>query len=202
MTWWRDRSSHRSGRDAVIGQRWGVTDEEVRRSYPCDELAGRGLAAAPGLALWRGVTVDAPPERVWPWLRQLQLAPYSYDLVDNLGRRSPRELREVPEPQVGARFFRCGGVLGVGRVLTVVGGQHVTGRVWGAGMSYVLVPQDGRTRLLLKVVLPSRSWLAALLAVGDWPMARRQLLNLKRLAESSSGESDLHVRHIPEGGPG
>jgi hypothetical protein len=53
-----------------------------------------------------------------------------------------------------------------------------------AVLSYVLVPQDGATRLLLKVAVSRRHTYAPLLALGDWPMARRQLLNLKALAES------------------
>jgi hypothetical protein len=54
----------------------------------------------------------------------------------------------------------------------------------GAFMSYVLVPCDhGMTRLLLKVVIQASRWPAPGLAVGDLFMARRQLLNLKQLAE-------------------
>jgi hypothetical protein len=51
-------------------------------------------------------------------------------------------------------------------------------------MSYVLVPQDdGSTRLLLKVVMRTSRLAALMLCVGDLIMARRQLLNLKHLAE-------------------
>jgi hypothetical protein len=51
-------------------------------------------------------------------------------------------------------------------------------------MSYVLVPADpGGTRLLLKVVMRTTRWAAPGISVGDLIMARRQLLNLKQLAE-------------------
>jgi hypothetical protein len=54
----------------------------------------------------------------------------------------------------------------------------------GAYMSYVLVSQEpGVTRLLLKVVMQTARWAAIGLSVGDLVMARRQLLNLKQLAE-------------------
>jgi hypothetical protein len=54
----------------------------------------------------------------------------------------------------------------------------------GAVMSYVLVPKDGdTTRLLFKLVMRTSRLVALGLSVGDLIMARRQLLNLKLLAE-------------------
>ena len=70
-----------------------------------------------------------------------------------------------------------------GSVLAVAHEEHLTARIMGAVMSYVLVPERGSTRLLLKIVVARRHWYAPALALGDWPMARRQLLNLKALAE-------------------
>jgi hypothetical protein len=77
-----------------------------------------------------------------------------------------------------------GGRFDVGRVLSVVRQEQLTASIAGAVMSYVLSPDVGGTRLLLKIVMPRHRWYAAALAVGDWPMARRQLKNLKRLTES------------------
>ena len=163
----------------MLGDRWGVTDDEAARPFPCD-----ALVPSPALQVWRGVTVEAPPERVWPWVRQLQLAPYAYDWIDNRGHRSPRELRDVPEPRPGDAMSRVGGRTPVGRVVAVEPGEHLTVAVMGALMSYVLVPHAGRTRLLLKVVLPHRHWWNRPLALGDLPMARKQLLTWKALAEA------------------
>lgn len=161
----------------MIGDRWGVSAAEVARRYPCDEVV-----PAPVMQAWRGVTVQAPPGRVWPWVTQLRLAPYSYDWIDNLGRRSPRQLRALPDPVPGETFTATAG-RPVGRVLSVVPGQQYTGELLGSVMSYVLVPHDGGTRLLLKIVLARGRWFAPLLSVGDLVMARRQLLNLQELAE-------------------
>jgi hypothetical protein len=119
---------------------------------------------------------------VWPWIVQLRLAPYSYDWLDNLGRRSPRELRALADPVVGERFTATGG-RPLGRVLSVVPMQHLTAEIAGATMSYVLLPQPPSTRLLLKVLMSRGRWMAPLVSAGDLMMARRQLLNLKRLAE-------------------
>ncbi|WP_375485404.1 polyketide cyclase [uncultured Jatrophihabitans sp.] len=163
----------------MLGDRWGVTEAEVARRFPCDDLV-----ASPSLAVWRGVTVEAAPEQVWPWVRQIRLAPYSYDWIDNLGRRSPRELRELPEPMAGEPFTASAG-RPLGTVVSAAAPEHYTGRILGAVMSYVLVPDaPGRTRLLLKVVMDGGRWFAPLVSVGDLVMARRQLLTLKRLAEA------------------
>ena len=88
----------------MIGDRWGVADSEVSRSYPCDDFV-----VSPALQAWRGVWVEAPAAAVWPWVAQVRLAPYSYDWIDNLGRRSPRQLVGLPEPRVGEAFTTAGG---------------------------------------------------------------------------------------------
>ena len=166
----------------MIGDRWGVTDAEVARRYPCDEVV-----ATPTLQAWRGVTVRATADRVWPWVGQIRLAPYAYDWIDNLGRRSPRELRGLAEPRVGEPFSAAFGGRPAGRILSVEPGVQLTGMIMGAAMSYVLVPSadgGGATRLLLKVAARSRPAAAPLLCVGDLVMARRQLRTLARLAEN------------------
>ena len=160
----------------MLADRWGVTDEETRRRFPCDDLVDD-----PTLEVWRGVDVAAPAEAVWPWVTQLRVAPYSYDWVDNLGRRSPPRLVDLPEPRVGDRFTSVGG-RAQGRIVSLDPPRQLTATILGAYLSYVLVPEGPVTRLLLKVVMQSTRFGVAL-SVGDLVMARRQLLNLKRLAE-------------------
>lgn len=172
----------------MIGDRWGVSDEDIARHYPCD-----GLVPAPVWQAWRGVTVHAAPRDVWRWVAQIRLAPYSYDWIDNLGRRSPQELRDLAEPTPGQQFTTAGG-RPAGRILSVESGVQLTGQIMGAVLSYVVLPtggpSDGPTRLLLKVVGAHSRWIAMPLSVGDLVMARRQLLNLKQLAERSTTRSD------------
>ncbi|MBG0568591.1 polyketide cyclase [Actinoplanes aureus] len=162
----------------MIGDRWGVTDSDVARFFPCDDFV-----ASPGLAAWRGVRVEAPTAAVWPWVAQVRLAPYSYDWIDNLGRRSPRHLVGLPEPRVGEAFTTAGGRRR-GRIVSVDPGRQLTATIMGAFMSYVLVPDErDTTRLLLKAVIQTNRWAAVGLSIGDLIMARRQLLNFKHLAE-------------------
>lgn len=129
--------------------------------------------------------MDVSPEQLWPWIAQIRLAPYSYDWIDNFGRRSPQDLKSLPEPSVG-ESFTTSGTRRLGRILAVSPAEHLTARIMGATMSYLLVPEGQRTRLLMKIVTAGPRWAAPLLSVGDLVMARKQLLNLKRLAEGSS----------------
>lgn len=171
----------------MIGERWGVSDDEVIRRYPCDDLV-----PAPSLQLWRGVTVQATPDTVWPWVTQIQWAPYSYDWIDNLGRRSPQQLLGLPAPVPGQHFTSTAN-RPQGRLLSVEPQVHYTGCVLGAVMSYVLLPADDHTRLLLKIVTSTWGLLAPVVSVGDLVMARRQLLNIKQLAENPPGHTE-HLR--------
>ncbi|SRR6266700_5646174 len=75
--------------------RWGATADELARSMPGDDLVHR-----PKFNATRAITVSARPEEVWPWLVQIGFGRagwYSYDLLDNLGRRSVEQI--VPELQ-------------------------------------------------------------------------------------------------------
>lgn len=166
----------------MIGDRWNVSDAEIARHYPCDDFV-----VSSRLQAWRGVTVHVPAEDVWPWVAQIRVAPYSYDWIDNFGRSSPRELRGLPPPVVGEPFTTAA-TRRLGRILSVNAPEHLTGRIAGVVISYVLVPKDEHTRLLMKLVMPGPNCAMPLLSVGvlgDLVMARRQLLNLKRHAEHS-----------------
>lgn len=160
----------------MIGDRWGVADAETRDAYPCDDFV-----ESPSLEAWRGVTVDARTEIVWARLKQVRLAPYSYDLVDNLGRRSPVERLDLSDPVVGDPFTRAFG-RDQGTVVAVEPGVHLTAQIMGAFMSYVVRADGSRSRLLLKVVARTGPVLAPALSLGDLVMARHQLLRLAALA--------------------
>ena len=61
---------------------WGATTEETREHLPGDEI----LPVA-GLVATRAITIEAPPEDVWPWVVQLGADRggfYSYDRLENL----------------------------------------------------------------------------------------------------------------------
>lgn len=63
-------------------ERWGASDEEVHAVLPGDELV-----AEPATQTTRGISVNATPEHVWPWVVQLgadRAGFYSYDRLENL----------------------------------------------------------------------------------------------------------------------
>jgi hypothetical protein len=163
---------------------WGSSSAERVSAYPCD-----GLIATPDGAVFRAVDIAAPSELVFRWLCQLRVAPYSYDWLDNRGRRSPRQLTDGLERlEVGQRFMR------IFRLTSFVDGQSITlesttslfGRVVG---TYVVVPRDsGGSRLVVKLVFAApkglRGWVVRrFLPAGDLVMMRKQLRTLKSLAE-------------------
>ena len=74
--------------------RWGATPEEIAST-------GRGndwFEGVPGsrLRMTRAISIEAPPEAVWPWLAQMGRGAgwYSYDRVDNGGRRTQPESQQ------------------------------------------------------------------------------------------------------------
>jgi len=69
---------------------WGATDVEVEGPYPGAELVPEGERAAT-----MAVTIEAPPEQVWPWLVQMGWGRggcYSWDRLDNDGCPSAEEV--------------------------------------------------------------------------------------------------------------
>src|SRR6202022_4188536 len=70
-----------------VARAWGSTAAERALELPCD-----GLLEDPDDVYHRALDVDAPAPVVFRWLCQLRTAPYSYDVLDNFGRRSPRTL--------------------------------------------------------------------------------------------------------------
>jgi hypothetical protein len=172
---------------------WGIQPAEQALDYPCDRL----LPDADD-AWYRGVDVDAPVALVYRWLCQLRIAPYSYDLVDNFARRSPQEL--VPGMERLATGQR---VMHVFELAEFERDRHFTARVARAraifmhtAVSYVVrAGPDGGTRLLVKVVFRYprlrglRPLLRMVLPISDTLMMRRQLANLRRLAERDAARA-------------
>src|SRR5258705_9763610 len=187
-----------------ICETWGTEPEERGLTFPCDDMIRR-----PDDALYRGVTVNAPEATVFRWLCQMRSAPYSYDWLDNGGRQSPRELT------AGLENLAIGqDVMRIFKLTAFEKDRHLTLRLKAKSsasetfgdiaVSYVLVPiGDDRSmpscRLLVKLIVKHPAGLygrimRTVLPWGDLIMMRRQLLNLKRLAEQTEKGRQIQNR--------
>jgi hypothetical protein len=65
-------------------QTWGIEKDEGTKPLPGDEVV-----TAPVASETRGITIDATPEQIWPWLVQMGFGRagwYSYDRLDQRGK--------------------------------------------------------------------------------------------------------------------
>jgi len=180
----------------LIARDWGTTAAERALVFPGDQGDDAGADR-----LWRGVDVAAPSSMVFRWLCQLRVAPYSYDWIDNGGRRSPGTLDPALERlERGQRFMQIFQLEdfepGV-QVTLVTPAESRGARLFGVvRVTYwARAEAADRTRLLVKLrVVPAPgAWgraMRAFLPWGDLVMMRRQLLNLKRLAEATARPGD------------
>lgn len=171
--------------------RWGATDREIQRSMPADELVPR-----PHIETTRALTIDAPPEAVWPWLLQMGYRRggwYSYDRLDNLGVPSARRI--IPEFQnlkVGDKLAPMEGAFIVAALdpprSMVLVSRNKQGRI-AMSWTFLLEPLEGGGSRFIERIRgkydPNLAGLLLYLAVepADFVMMRKQMLNLKRRAE-------------------
>jgi hypothetical protein len=171
----------------MLGSTWNATPDERAAHLPCDDLM-------PGAAPFdRAISIDAPPSIVFAWLCQLRVAPYSYDLLDNTGRRSPRSRSpELTELAVGQPFIRIYGRMDVFELASFKSDEHITMRVPdGSAMSrfgavtatYAVRPEGNGTRLHGRELYEGPWLFGQTLALVNLVMMRKQLRVLKTLAE-------------------
>jgi hypothetical protein len=177
-----------------LSETWGTTANERQFAFPCDEFIPQGDAA-----LYRGVTIHATPEVVFSWLCQMRVAPYSYDLIDNGGRQSPRRLTPgLDQLELGQTVMQIFDLIAFARdqQFTIRMKPKTRGyRIFGdIAVSYLIVRKSATNcRLLVKLVVryPRGSGarlMRGFLPWGDLIMMRRQLLNFKKLAEQTSSD--------------
>jgi hypothetical protein len=109
--------------------RWGANDVEVAAPYPGAEIVPHGERGAT-----MAVTIDVPPDQVWPWLVQLggdRAGWYSWDRLDNGGRPSAREVHS--EWQARRRRLR-----------EVLDARRCRGRLAGCGSGTEPIPRAPR----------------------------------------------------------
>ena len=175
--------------------RWGTTADEHTRA-----MAGDAIISHPTHSATHAVTIDAPPQDIWPWLVQMgsqRGGLYSYDGLDRLfgilDRPSANEV--LPEFQqlaigdtigLGPRETLTVASLDPERALVLSYNAHAFEWVWQFG----LYPLDGsRTRLVSRGTERYANTIGAWLFMrimepAAFLMTRRMLLGVKRRAEA------------------
>ena len=180
-------------------RRWGTTDEDLRRV-----MAGDPVIANPTHSATHALTVDAPPEDIWPWLVQMGYRRgglYSYDWLDRLfGLDRPSANRVLPEFQQ----LSAGDVIPLGRgqgfpvtaiepyrTLVLSGTNDGFQWVWQFGLYPV---DEGRTRLVSRgtqrFANTISTWLfMRVMEPAAFIMTRRMLLGVKQRAEAKAAST-------------
>jgi hypothetical protein len=197
--------------------RWGTTSEELTRTMP-----GDALIPNPTDMSMQAVTVDAPPEHIWPWLVQIGYRRgglYSYDWLDRLFGflDRPSATRVLPEFQqlaVGDKIPWDG--RGTEMAVGVVEPLHALALSYQVGgfmwvWQFGLYPLDAqRTRFVTRGTerVPNTLlwWLGMrIMEPASFIMTRRFLLGVKERAEAlraSAGPTTAAHRAPPTAGVG
>ena len=185
--------------------------EWAELAAPCD----RHVSDPASRRAVRSRRTRAPADVLYLWLCQLRRAPYSYDWIDNLGRRSPRN----PDPRLctpspGDRFMTIFTLVDVepGRSLTLRLRPGPPTRLFGeVVLTYTIEERHGLRHLVAAIWFGRVGRLAPrlrrlLLVWGDAAMMDRQLRTLCQLAEasassSSPAEPERGASPVDPGGP-
>jgi hypothetical protein len=175
--------------------RWGATDAEVAAAMP-----GDGVVPGCQVHWTRAISINAPPEDVWPWLVQVGFGRagfYSNDLLDNVAHPSASEIE--PELQTLAvgdwiPMFKKVDETTAFRVHAFEPGGYLVWAKPDSTWAWTLTAEpSGGTRLVTR--LRGRyGWDAPgaaiasmiLIELGDFPMMRRMLKGIKQRAERRS----------------
>lgn len=180
---------------------WGATAAEINAP-----LHGDDIVPAANIRSTKGITIQAPPEAIYPWLLQIGVdrgGMYSYDWLENLFgldvHTTDRIVPEYQNVQAGDfwRFTPKDYVLNPGpglyvrqlieneAVLLCFGMEGKPDETCFDTWQFVLVPQaDGSTRLLLRSNMAIEQELPIKLTYFvQFIMERKMLLTLRDKAE-------------------
>lgn len=180
--------------------RWGATDDEVERALPGDELV-----ASPIAVTTRAISVNAPPEAIWPWIAQLGQGRggfYSYEWIENTLLRCDIHnadavvpawqrpavgdlVRMSPDPAMPPAYVVA--QVHPGRALVLghrVGLSDDPASPWADSWQFVIEPAPGgASRLIVRTRSFETPWVNRLLEPAIFLMEERMLRGIKARAE-------------------
>lgn len=172
----------------MIFQYWGATEEEIDSFVIGDDLCSDATLSAT-----RCITIAAPPEDVFPWIRQMGFRRggwYSYDWLDNLGRRSATSILDEWQEVKSGDLIPSGPIAFTATivepptafVLEIKNGKKSNPRLHFT-LAYELrrAPEGTRlvTRMRSQIKVPGGRFMEKfILGPGDGIMIRRQLTTL------------------------
>ena len=174
----------------MIFQFWGATTEEIHGS-----VVGDNLCRDETLIATRSITISAPPKDVFPWIRQMGFGRagwYSYDWIDNLGRKSATKVHEEWQSVESGDKVPSGPFSFTAAIVEAP--RHFVLEIKSLGkkspklhftLAYELRDDPQGTRLVTRmrshIKLPFGSLFERfILGPGDGIMLRRQLLTINR----------------------
>jgi len=145
--------------------------------------------------LIRYIDTKAGAPFVYTWLRQLRVAPYSYDILDNRFKRSPQYVIEnLPPVRINTHFLLAF------HVCAFKANSYIAGRfcepintpidryIAGLYLEYRLLENSGTTEIWCKVLgfvkkdIYSRAFFRIFSMINRF-MTNRQLKNIRKLSE-------------------
>jgi hypothetical protein len=181
--------------------RWGLEDGEATRPLPGDEIVPQ-----PTLEVTRAVTIQAPAERIWPWIAQIghgRAGLYTYERLENLARCQMKNADRIvlewqrPRPgdnvRLGPKGYPLFRIVAIdpGRALVMQACDPAAEQPGPASWAFVLEPLNDRTTRLLarsrNGVDPTFGNLfiwKGLVEPVHFVMERRMLIGIQRRAEA------------------
>ncbi len=183
-------------------QHWGATTAEIAAPMVGDDLIAGTVAGGAVVNGTRAITINAPRELVFDYLRQMGFGRagwYSYDLLDNLGRRSADRVNNEWLVQGAGEEVPGGPIEFVAPIVDrpnayvlQVPHRRIAGHQLDFTLAYELALVGDATRLVSRVRIaidgPLGRPLAVALLAGDGAMVRKQLLGITQRAEREGNQ--------------
>ncbi len=193
---------------------WGATEEEIGRPMPGDEILPQ-----PDLTWTHGITIQAPPGEVWPWIAQLgddRGGFYSYTFIENLIDPDDRYhnadeiLPAFQDPQPGEGLIMD--YLIVDRVepgqyllaqladLSEMEGSPLPSGGW-TWLWHLYPMGEDATRLVVRMriqlgEIPGSALMTGVMDVGGFVMERRMMQGIKDRAEGRFDPAGIEAVEI------